>query len=350
MGNTQEKYDDLLRRYSQWMEVERGNSQIAVYQMINHTKRFLRWLDERDMNVESIDQCTLNEYISECKSVYSSNSLVPITSNLKKFLVFFLKKDLNVRVRRMTSPEREKTPFTREEVQEMFNKAKDDRLAEAVLKTLYYSGVRKSELINLDIRDVDFKRLQLVIRHGKGDIRRTINITQDCAMAIQRWLMQRPKPKAGYEEALFISSHRQRISKTYVQETVKKYAAMIGIRRNVYPHLFRVTMITHMAEHGCSPKEIQAQSGHKDYKTLLGYIQHTSSRIRKAYDEVFEDEQKVPATKSIDMLEHSEQYKKMIIQKYLHEDISLEMMNMMLKTFEGETQEEKKENKDIAYI
>jgi len=351
MGNTPEEHDALLQKYKQWMRVQRNNSENTIETMMKHTKKFLKWLNDNGKTIEDIDQDIADDYVGYIKQKYSHNSLVPIIANLRKFLIHFLKKEVNIKMVQMTAPDIDKTPFTREEVKAIFREASDNPLAEAVLKTLYYSGLRSIELINLNIEDVDLVRLQVTVKHGKGDRSRTVNITRDCAMAIQRWLSVRPQALKGHENALFLSPKRRRISRSYLKMIVKKYASEAGITKQAYAHKFRITMITHMAENGCTLNEIQAQSGHRSIPTLLGYVQHTPQRIRKAYDRVFDDSDDYapePKLKAFNM-EYSEYYKKMAFQRYLSGEIDIETLNTILHAFDDK-EKPRPQNKDLAYM
>jgi len=216
--------------------------------------------------------------------------------------------------------------------------------------------MRQQELRNLDIDDIDFDRLQITIKHGKGDRHRVVNVTKDCAEAIKRWLQVRPEPKKGHEKALFISSYKQRIGSYYVWKTVKRNAAKVGITKNVYPHKFRITMITRMAEAGLSPREIQSQSGHKDLETLIGYIQHTPERIRESYERVFENDEffsPQPNIKRSDVTPQmsNEHYKKMAMKKYLDNEITIDELHSILANIEDSGSNTKKKlNIDPSYI
>lgn len=347
MGNTQK---ELLEGYKQWMKIERGNGKITIRNGIAFSRRFLKWLKSNNVDIENIDQETINRYLLYCHQKYARNTLIPITINLRKLCCHFLGKDLKIKVATAKASNRDKTSLTKKEVEAIFDVSKGHPLETAVLKTLYYTGVRESELINLDITDVDFDRLQITIRHGKGDRSRTVNITKSCAVAIQRWLQVRPKPKEGHENALFISRFSRRISVFYLWNLVKKAAANAGITKNVYPHKFRITMITHMAEAGLSPREIQVQSGHRDITTLVGYIQHSPSRIRQSYERVFGD------VKSLDrkpdkgeVIVDNEQYKKMAVKKYLMGEIDSDTLHSILTTIE-EKKQEKKSTIDPSYV
>jgi len=342
---------ELTERYKQWMIAQRNNNEKTVKLMLTHTKWFFEWLKKKKLSINDVTQDIVDDYIVYCKERYSKNTLVTITANLRKLLVHFLKrKDIEIKVVQTSSPKRDKTPLTREEVNAMLEAAKENPLDEAILKTLYYSGMRKSELISLDIEDIDFENLKITVRYGKGDTYRRVNITKDCAMAIKKWLAVRPQPEKGDEKALFISVHRKRISKSYIRDIVKIYAAKAGIEKTVYPHKFRITHITHMAEANLDIKEIQAQTGHKDIKTLMRYIQYSSEKIRKSYEKVFErnDDDIIHTHNPPETETNAEYYKKLAFKKYLDGEINRKMLNEILETFDGKDEIDER-IKDIAY-
>ncbi|HEC77081.1 MAG TPA: hypothetical protein ENI33_07490 [Thermoplasmatales archaeon] len=350
MGNMQYE-EEILQRYATWLRLERGNSESSIRDSLNKTKQFIAWLEKNGYFIQDIEQDIINNYLSYCYEKYALNSLVAITINLRKFCYHFLKKDVKIKVTTAKSPNRDKTALTKEEVKAMFDIIKGKPLETAILKVLYYTGMRASELRNLDIEDVDFNRLQIRIKHGKGNQTRVVNITKDCAMAIQRWLEVRPKAAPECKNALFILSHGKRFSSFYLWSLVKRVAAKAGITKNVYPHKFRITMITLMAEHGCTPNEIQAQSGHRDLSTLLGYIQHTNQRIRRMYDRVFGDIETLSKqeTKTLSIDRDPDYYKKLAFEKYLQGEINSQELSSLLNLIDKQEQE-KKELSDIAYI
>ncbi len=163
--------------------------------MIRHTTKFLLWLEKKNIEIDEIDQQAIDEYLSVLYGKYCLNSMVPITANLRKFCKHFLKKSVEIKISRHSAPERDKTPLTEEEVKRMFDASQDNPLENAIIKTLYYTGIRCNELTSLNINDINFQRLQLTVRHGKGEKQRVVNMTKDCADAIAKWINARPSPK-----------------------------------------------------------------------------------------------------------------------------------------------------------
>ncbi|MGC9308881.1 MAG: tyrosine-type recombinase/integrase [Thermoplasmatota archaeon] len=340
----------LLEDYENWMIAERGNKRITVDQMLQHTKEFLNWLNDHDHTIDNVNQSIVNRYVRELKEHYSANTLVPITANLRKLLMHFLCKDVTVKMAPMVPPKRDKTTLTQDQIEAILKAADTNPLAHAVIATIYYGCLRSKELRNLDLCDVDFEAKRIVIRHPKGNDYGIVNITKRCADAIKRYLKHRPQPREGHENALFVTTNRTRISSSMLGKLVKTYAAEAGIEENVYPHKFRISCITHMAEHGYGVKDIQPQSRHRDAKILLGYVQSVSARQRQVYDDVFEEQEPEPVCKPTQTTPGipDDDYEKLIVKKYLDGDIDRKTMNSMLKMFE-DTATKTNRDETIAY-
>ena len=88
----------------------------------------------------------------------------------------------------------------------------------------------------------------------------------------------------GDEKALFLNCHGWRIGANDITSTVKRWAILCGIRKRVYPHLFRISGITNMYLRGVGLEDIRQQSRHADLEVILGYIQLIPEAKRKAYD------------------------------------------------------------------
>ena len=348
MGNTP---DEMTENYIRYLKLRRGNSDSTIRNETRVLKRFFKWLGENGTEIGEINQEIVDKYLIYCREKYARNSLVPITITLRKFFAL-MEKDIEVKVAAVKAPNREKQALTREEIKAMFKSAEGNPLETAVLKTLYYSGMRENELISLDIRDVDFDRLQITIKHGKGDRYRIVNITSDCAEAIKRWLQVRPKPTERYEDVLFLSPSKKRMSPYHVWKIVTETGAKAGVTKKVYPHLMRVCHITHSIEAGLSPKEIQVQSGHHDIGTLMGYVQHTPERIRRSYERAFGDNEPVDNAvprQNVNPEMSNEYLKKIATQKYLLGEINVNELHSMLSTLE-EKGNKGKIHADPSYI
>ena len=242
-------------------------------------KQFLKFLNKK---LEDINKDDLNRYkLYAIKTKhYDTNTLTPKYSAINSYMEYLEKP---YKLKPPTTRTKNKVPFTRDEIQKLFNASKENQRDHAILKTFYYTQLRRNENINLNIEDVDFQRYKIRVNEGKGNQFAEINIHPVALDAIREYLRVRRLPEAGHEKALFLSKYSMRISRTSVHYLIKKYAAEVGIEKRVYPHLFRISSITHMAESGLNLEEIRQQSRHKRYETLQGYIQMSDQHVKDAY-------------------------------------------------------------------
>ena len=154
----------------------------------------------------------------------------------------------------------------------------------AIVSVLAYSGIRVSELCNLDVEDIEYQNRTLRIRHGKGDKDRDVMISQECISAINEYLKHRPAPSDG-ATALFLNKFHRRFRYKDIENMVRKYAGKSGLTKRITPHVLRHTLATNMLAHGCPVAFIQKQLGHNDITTTMIYTHVDLTMLKKAYDE-----------------------------------------------------------------
>lgn len=137
----------------------------------------------------------------------------------------------------------------------------------AVLEMLFATGMRISELINLNRRDLNDEGKLFIT--GKGRKQRFVYLTDRAKLFIEKYLMLR----VDNELPLFISKKcSKRITPRYVQERIHKYCEILKISVRTTPHSFRHGLATYLAENGASPAAIQVLLGHESLNTTTRYI------------------------------------------------------------------------------
>jgi integrase len=164
----------------------------------------------------------------------------------------------------------------------MFKYTENEYKQNAILKILYYGLLRRGELRNLNLEDMDYQRNKIRINAGKGNKYATINLHPDAIDSVKRYLHGRT-PRYEDEKALFLNIYGERIGTTEITNILKRTAFKVGIKKNVYPHLMRISGITHLVQKGINIKIIQQQSRHSDIETLLGYVQPSETETRDEY-------------------------------------------------------------------
>jgi site-specific recombinase XerD len=149
----------------------------------------------------------------------------------------------------------------------------------AILELLYGSGIRRAELADLNLDDVDFgQRVAMVT--GKGNKRRMVPLTEASVMAMQSYLHVRP---ATSDRAFFLSNRNARLGLRQVWKIVKDYAAQSGVNRAT-THSMRHSFATHFIEGGGDVSSLQRLLGHANISTTQVYLDQSIAHLKKAFD------------------------------------------------------------------
>jgi integrase/recombinase XerC len=156
----------------------------------------------------------------------------------------------------------------------------------AMLEVLFSTGVRVSELVDLDFAEVDFQTQVIRVR-GKGKKQRTTPIGPTAIAAINKYLeLRRMDPRAGSfdQQALFVNKHGQRLSTRSVRRKLDKYLTEAGLDPSISPHTLRHSFATHMLANGADLRSVQELLGHQSLSTTQIYTHLTTPRLKEAYD------------------------------------------------------------------
>lgn len=156
----------------------------------------------------------------------------------------------------------------------------------AMVETLYGSGIRVSELVGLDISDLDTSRNTLRVI-GKGNKERVVPIGIPALRAIENWLQKGRANLASSEsgDAIFIGARGKRIDQRTVREVVYEASQALGGNKKMGPHALRHSAATHLLEGGADLRTVQEILGHSSLATTQIYTHVTQERIKEAYEQ-----------------------------------------------------------------
>lgn len=149
----------------------------------------------------------------------------------------------------------------------------------AILELFYSCGLRISELLSLDVRNVDFIGETLMVM-GKGSKQRMVPVGGPAISAIQRY-RQEAVVTSG---PLFLSKRRTRITQQAVDQLLKKYLKLSSIPFSISPHKLRHSFATHLLDAGADLRSVQSLLGHASLSTTQIYTHVTKERLKQAYD------------------------------------------------------------------
>ncbi|GIT34807.1 MAG: tyrosine recombinase XerC [Gammaproteobacteria bacterium] len=153
----------------------------------------------------------------------------------------------------------------------------------AILELLYSSGLRLSELVNLNPIDLNLKDKSLMVM-GKGGKTRLVPIGQKAIEAVNQWLDVRSKLAKTDEEALFVGTKGVRLGQRAIQARITHWGKKNGIQQGVYPHLLRHSFATHLLEASGDLRAVQELLGHKDISSTQIYTHLDFQHLAETYD------------------------------------------------------------------
>lgn len=227
---------------------------------------------------------------------YSKSTTARKLATLRSFYKFCVKRNYvqaNPLATIRTPKQEKRLPkfLTEEEVRKLLETPDVNTLLgardRAMLETMYSTGVRVSELVDLNVADIDFVGEALHIR-GKGKKERVTPISPTALAWIRRYMdMRRADPRAASfnQQAVFVNKHGQRLSTRSVRRKLDKYLSQCGLDPSISPHTLRHSFATHMLNRGADLRSVQELLGHQSLSTTQIYTHVTTQRMKEVYDQ-----------------------------------------------------------------
>jgi len=157
----------------------------------------------------------------------------------------------------------------------------------AIMETLYSTGIRASELVALNMDDIDFLGEVVHVR-GKGKKERIAPIGSSALQVIQHYMEYRNKRAQNNvnfdSKVLFVNKHGRRLSTRSVHRKMDKYLKMAGLDPAISPHTLRHSFATHMLNNGADLRSVQELLGHQSLSTTQVYTYLTTTKLKNVYE------------------------------------------------------------------
>jgi len=284
--------EDLLANYIRWLQAERNLSAYTLRNYETDLRAFFRYLEEQDGSaITAVDRLVLRRYLAALRGEgMAAASIVRKVSAIRSFYRFLAREgrvaqDPLIGVRGPKKEKRLPSFLAPRQVLSILAAVQGDGPKglrdRAIVELFYAAGLRLSELVGLDTRDVDIGERQVRVL-GKGNKERIALMGRAAGAALQRYLDEgRPALiRQPQERALFLNKQGGRLSARAVQLLLRRCALKAGLDERVFPHLLRHTFATHMLDGGADLRVVQE---------LLGHARATSTQI---YTHVSDEEQK----------------------------------------------------------
>jgi integrase/recombinase XerC len=287
--------EELFQKYIKHLQVERGISAYTVRNYTTDIQGFLGFLaDNKVTSLDKVDRSLMRRYLGWLQGKGTARgSISRKLSALRSFYRYLMRENLVSAepLSSLSAPKLEQrlpTFLTEDEVVRLVEapdtSTPNGMRDRAILELLYAAGLRLSEVVDLNLGDVDLNSCQ-IRAWGKGSKERMVLMGKPAAEALSNYVKYaRPKLEGKKKTtALFLNRFGNRIARRRIEYIIKKYASQAGLDMRVYTHMLRHTFATHMLDGGADLRAVQELLGHARLATTQVYTHVSQNQIRRTY-------------------------------------------------------------------
>jgi integrase/recombinase XerD len=284
---------DLVREYLSYLRVEKGLSANSIEAYERDLKKLAAWSNKNNFELEKVTRNDLREWLIDLsKSKLSESSKRRLVSSIRGFYKFLM---IDGHIK--TSPADDiVAPQKGFYLPKFLNQTEIEMLLSqpdvetetglrdrAIIELMYSSGLRVSEAVNLQIRDIDLDGGVLTCT-GKGSKTRRVPIGTSAVEWLKSYLVQRRKQENIEIQNLFVSHGGKRLTRQLIHSFIKAYGKACGLE-GVSPHTLRHSFATHLVQNRANIRSVQQMLGHADISTTQIYTHVTDAHLKKAYED-----------------------------------------------------------------
>jgi integrase/recombinase XerC len=283
---------DLLTEYLKFLNFERGLSPLTRENYARDIQQLFALCDGAAL--DSLQNTQIRRYIARLHGKgLGGKSIARMLSSWRGFFDYLMQRHgyPNNPAKGLRAPKSAKTLPQALSIEQAIKLVdiKDDNVLSirdhAILELFYSSGLRLSELINLNINQLDFTEGTVTVT-GKGNKTRIVPLGNHAMIAIQQWLKLRTNLciKHPEEKAVFIGKQGTRMSARNIQYRLKAWAIKQGLDSSVHPHMLRHSFASHVLQSSGDLRAVQEMLGHANISTTQVYTHLDYQHLTKVYD------------------------------------------------------------------
>lgn len=277
--------DQLIERFIQHKRLI-GLKETTLKSYVQMARNLNKYIDKNFTDITTAD---LKEYLSWYvdKSHIQASTLQTLIRGISSFFDFltneeYIDRNPTDKIERIIVEKKLKKAFTEEEIDRLRDVC-DTTRDRAIVEFLYSTGARISEVIALDVKDINFNSQEVIV-FGKGHKERIVYLSDLAAKKLQEYLEERA---ATPDQPLFTRANVEyRMSIRGIQVVLKDLGLKANVE-NVHPHRFRRTLATHLMDRGMPIEQIKEVLGHAKLDTTMIYCNVNTGKVKAGFKEAF---------------------------------------------------------------
>ena len=283
-----------IKLFLDFLENEKKLSANTLQSYRRDIVQYQEYIEQNNLNYLKVNNDDINEYFKHLKELNKKTSTISRNlATIRAFYQFLLrtKKIKSDPTAGIQSPKVEKKApsiLTAKEVEILLEQPKDIDLKgirdKAMLEFAYATGMRVTEIISLNISDVNVKESFVIC--NKGSRKRTIPLGSISMKALTEYI-EKSRPiliKDENTEALFVNINGKRLTRQGFWKIVKFYKEQAHITKDITPHVLRHSFATHLLQNGAEIKAVQSMLGHSDISSTQVYMQFQKDNLKEIYN------------------------------------------------------------------
>ena len=287
-------YTIMLERFLEYIAVEKRYSPNTLISYRKDLEDFSLFLLETEAHQDlvKVDKKIIRNFMVHLgEKKIAKRSINRKLSTLRSFYLFLLKvgeiKNSPLEsIQSLKFYAEKQIPFSEEEMAnqqlEANKPAKKSLLKELIVETLYQTGIRRAELVNLLLENVDFSKREMKVI-GKGNKARVIPISEKLSSLMAEYLLIR-KPLEADKIYFFINTKGKKLNDKFVYSTVNTYLSIVTSKKKKSPHILRHSFATHVLEYGAEISKVKMIMGHSSLASTQVYTCANIEQLKKVFN------------------------------------------------------------------